>query len=96
MGCEYRPFGLHRHIGTVRMPSHVALEDLDDVIGIVVSAKRSVGPYIAERSQFELELAESLCEHDLFLVGEMLIRKDEQCVFEPSGVHFRKAGVVDR
>ena len=95
MRRKHGTFGLHGHVGTVAVPSHVASKYLDHVITIIVESHTAVGTNVADRSQIEFEVTKALGKRNLFFIGEMLIRKDQQRVFEPRVVELGKRCIVN-
>ena len=76
------------------MPTHVALEHLDDVAGFRDEA--SIGLHIAERRQLELQRAETFRESDLLFATEMLPGENEQRVLQPRTMKFAPRRVIER
>ncbi len=77
------------------MPAHVALQNFHHLVPQIFSADAPVFLQVADCDQIEFELAEALREGHLLVVGEMLIRKDQQRVLEPSLVELGELGVFD-
>jgi len=76
------------------MPSHVALDDLQDVVVGVVD-ECAVRLHVADRRPFKLERSESLGEGDLLVAAQMLAGEDEQRVLQPDGVEITPHRVVE-
>ena len=96
LGAEHRALGLHRHVGAVGMPAHVAFEDLDDIVVVGLDAQRAVGPDVADRCHVELKRPEAPGKADLLVARQVLTGKDQQRMLEPGLVQFAPAFVIDR
>jgi len=95
MGCKYGRLRLQRHVGTVRVPAHVALQNLHDIVAFVIDAKTAILPDVAEGREFELGSTESPRKSDLFGVAQKLTREDQQRVLEPQRMEFGEARVIE-
>ncbi len=83
---EHSSLGLHRHVGGVLVPAHVALQHLDHVVGGVVGPQRAVRAHVGDRRQVELRRPHTLGEGHLLVRGQVLPRKDQQGVLQPGVV----------
>src|SRR5580698_4319035 len=92
LSTEDRALGLHRHVGTVTMPAHVALEHLHEIA--VVVDEGPVALDVADGRHLELKLSKAFGERNLLVALEMLIRKDEERVLQPGGVEILPGGVI--
>lgn len=93
VGGEDRALGLHRHVGGIAVPAHVALQHLDHVVAVVVGAEGPVGAHVGDRREVELQGPEPAGEGDLLLGRQMLAREDQERVVEPGLVEHGEVGV---
>ena len=68
------------------MPAHIPFEHLNHLVRIVFDANAAVFFDVADRHQIKLQLTEAFGKFDLLVIGEMLVREDEQRVLKPGVV----------
>ena len=83
VSSKHSALGLHRHIGTVGMPAHIAHQYLHDIIAAVCQADAAIAPDIADWCQVEFQFAEASSKINLGLVAEMLAWEHQQSVLKP-------------
>jgi hypothetical protein len=67
-------------VGRIGVPAHIALQDLDPVVIVLLLAQGAVFLDVADRGHLELEWPEALGEGDLLVAREMLAGEDQQGV----------------
>ena len=93
IGPKNRSFCLHGHIGTVMMPAHIALQDLNPIV-IRCSAQVAIFVDVAELNQVDFQRSKSFRKGDLLIVVEMLGRENQQRIAQPKIVYFREFRIV--
>ena len=77
------------------MPAHIPFEHLNHLVRIVIDANAAVFFDVADRYQIKLQLTEAFGKGDLLVIGEMLVREDEQRVLQPSVVQPAEGWLVN-
>jgi hypothetical protein len=94
VGGEDRPLCLDGHVGAVRVPTHISLDDLHDTIGLVLGPQAPIGANITDGCEFKFKFAKAPSEAHLLGLTQVLAGKNQQGVPEPERVQGFEVGFV--